>query len=98
MSCNASQSLSIVVPVYNEEDNIHPLVDRVHHAMQTYAHPWELIIVDDGKGIPESFDLEKAGSLGMKLVHVLTSQLGGTINLDSSNGTRYQIIFPEKSS
>ena len=48
MSSNASQSLSIVVPVYNEEDNIHPLVDRVHHAMQTYAHPWELIIVDDG--------------------------------------------------
>ena len=48
MSSNALQSLSIVIPVYNEEDNIHPLVDRVHHAMQTYAHPWELIIVDDG--------------------------------------------------
>ena len=48
MSSKTSQSLSIVVPVYNEEDNVHPLVDRVHHAMQDYAHPWELIIVDDG--------------------------------------------------
>ena len=48
MSCNASQSLSIVVPVYNEEDNIHPLVTRVHQALAEYAHPWELIIVDDG--------------------------------------------------
>ena len=36
MSRNASQSLSIVVPVYNEEDNIYPLVDRVHKALQAY--------------------------------------------------------------
>ena len=48
MSFNDSQSLSIVVPVYNEEDNVHPLVEQVHEAMQAYAHPWELIIVDDG--------------------------------------------------
>ena len=48
MNSETAQSLSIVVPVYNEEDNVHPLVDRIHHALQDYAHPWELIIVDDG--------------------------------------------------
>lgn len=41
-------SLSIVVPVYNEEDNVTPLVRRVHEAMTGYAHPWELVLVDDG--------------------------------------------------
>ena len=48
MKPETAQSLSIVVPVYNEEDNVHPLVDRIHHALQDYAHPWDLIIVDDG--------------------------------------------------
>ena len=28
MNSETAQSLSIVVPVYNEEDNVHPLVDR----------------------------------------------------------------------
>ena len=41
-------SLSIVVPFYNEEDNIAPLVKRVHEALVGYQHPWELVLVDDG--------------------------------------------------
>ena len=40
--------LSVVVPVYNEEDNVAPLVRRVHEALAAYAHPWELVLVDDG--------------------------------------------------
>jgi glycosyltransferase involved in cell wall biosynthesis len=41
-------SLSIVVPFYNEEENVIPLVRRVHEALATYENPWELILVDDG--------------------------------------------------
>ena len=41
-------TLSIVVPVYNEEDNVAPLVKRVHEALTGYQHPWELVLVDDG--------------------------------------------------
>jgi len=40
--------LSLVIPVYNEEDNITPLVERVHAALKDYPQPWELIIVNDG--------------------------------------------------
>jgi glycosyltransferase involved in cell wall biosynthesis len=40
--------LSLVVPVYNEEENIRPLVERVHEALKEYPHPWELILVNDG--------------------------------------------------
>jgi len=43
-----SHSLSIVVPFYNEEDNIAPLVKRVHEALVGYDYPWELVLVDDG--------------------------------------------------
>ncbi|MGE5385184.1 MAG: glycosyltransferase family 2 protein [Betaproteobacteria bacterium] len=40
--------LSIVVPLYNEQDNVAPLAARVHEALADYANPWELILVDDG--------------------------------------------------
>ena len=33
-------TLSIVVPFYNEEDNIGPLVKRVHEALVDYTQPW----------------------------------------------------------
>jgi len=41
-------SLSIVVPLYREADNINPLVERIHEGMAVYRGPWELICIDDG--------------------------------------------------
>lgn len=43
-----SQSLSIVVPMYKEEDNAARLVERVHEGMAEYTGEWELVLVDDG--------------------------------------------------
>jgi glycosyltransferase involved in cell wall biosynthesis len=40
--------LSIVVPLYNEEDNVLPLVTQVQAAMSSLRWPWQLILVDDG--------------------------------------------------
>jgi len=40
--------LSIVVPMYNELRSVEPLLDSVQSALAAYAHPWELIVVDDG--------------------------------------------------
>ncbi len=40
--------LSIVVPVFNEEDSVAPLVNRIHEAMAGFDRSWELILVDDG--------------------------------------------------
>ena len=40
--------LSIVVPMYNEVDNVEPFVTAVHQALDKYPHEWELIIVNDG--------------------------------------------------
>ena len=39
--------LSIVVPLYNEEDSVGPLVDAVRSALEP-TPPWELVLVDDG--------------------------------------------------
>ncbi len=40
--------LSIVIPMYNEELCVAPMVDRVHEVLADYPWPWELIFVDDG--------------------------------------------------
>ena len=43
-----SHRLSIVVPMYNEEESVKPLLDRIHFALANYPHPWEVVLVDDG--------------------------------------------------
>ncbi|WP_410473812.1 glycosyltransferase family 2 protein [Guyparkeria sp. TX1] len=40
--------LSIVVPMFNEQENVSPLVERVHEALAEYTGAWELLLVDDG--------------------------------------------------
>jgi len=40
--------LSLVVPLYNERDNVAPLLAGIHEALAAYPDPWELIAVDDG--------------------------------------------------
>jgi len=40
--------LSLVVPVFNEEESVGPLIDRICLAMANYPDRWELILVDDG--------------------------------------------------
>jgi glycosyltransferase involved in cell wall biosynthesis len=40
--------LSIVVPMYNEAENVAPFVAATDAALAGYGNPWELILVDDG--------------------------------------------------
>ncbi len=40
--------LSVVVPLYNEEDSVAPLVTQMHEALADYRNPWELVLVNDG--------------------------------------------------
>lgn len=40
--------LSIVVPVYNEQENLPLLFDAFHQALDPLPHSWEAIFVDDG--------------------------------------------------
>lgn len=47
-STTPAHHLSIVIPMYNEEDNVSPMLARVHEALCDYPHPWELLVVNDG--------------------------------------------------
>ena len=52
-----------------------------------------LEVTDDGVGLSADFDVERAGSLGLQLVHDLTHQLHGTIAVERGSGTRFAIAF-----
>lgn len=42
------EPISIIVPVYDEQDNVLPMAREVAAAFATVANDWELVFVDDG--------------------------------------------------
>jgi len=42
------QRLSLVIPLYNESENVEVLLARIHESLGGYPADWELILVDDG--------------------------------------------------
>jgi two-component sensor histidine kinase len=48
---------------------------------------------DNGVGLPQSFDLKNTSTLGLRLINSLVAQLDGTVELDSSAGVKFHIVF-----
>ncbi|HXG50751.1 MAG TPA: glycosyltransferase family 2 protein [candidate division Zixibacteria bacterium] len=40
--------LSVVIPVYNEEENVEPLIREIHAAVAPLGKRYEIVVVDDG--------------------------------------------------
>ncbi len=57
---------------------------------------YELTVFDDGIGFPESLDFRNTDSLGLQLVNNLVDQIDGTIELNTDQGTKFQIKFKEQ--
>ena len=41
-------TLSIVVPVYNEEENVRPLFEKIQAVCEAIGETYEVLFVDDG--------------------------------------------------
>ncbi|MEW5972309.1 MAG: glycosyltransferase family 2 protein [Pseudomonadota bacterium] len=48
MTSTANHRLSLVIPMYNEQDNVMPMLERVHEVLGGYPMPWEVLLVNDG--------------------------------------------------
>ncbi|MEN8175297.1 MAG: glycosyltransferase family 2 protein [Pseudomonadota bacterium] len=44
----APSTLSVVIPLYQEADNVDRLLEAVHQGLENCANAWELVCVDDG--------------------------------------------------
>jgi glycosyltransferase involved in cell wall biosynthesis len=60
--------ISLVVPVYNEEENIQPLIQSVEQAFRNQDFTYEIIVVDDGSS---DKTIERCLSLNHPDVHLI---------------------------
>jgi PAS domain S-box-containing protein len=55
---------------------------------------YELIVEDDGRGLPPDFDLRNPSSLGLRLaMAAVTRDLGGSIRAENDGGARFAVRF-----
>lgn len=57
---------------------------------------YQLIVSDDGVGLPEEVDLGEPQTLGLQIVTDLVGQLGGHLQVERTKGTTFKIIFPQR--
>lgn len=56
------KNVSVVIPVYNEEESLPVLIERTLAACQKIGKPWEIILVDDGSSDRSADLLTEAAS------------------------------------
>ncbi len=70
-----SMELSVVITVFNEEENVKPLLEQLHQALRAYHH--EVIIVDDGSTDRTVDKIKQYARPNVKLV-ILNTNYGQT--------------------
>ena len=71
---NSPDTVSIIVPFYNEEGNVLPLVKRVGEALAHFECQWELVLVDDGSSDQTLKRLHEASTQFGHHIHVVELQ------------------------
>ena len=49
--------LSVVIPVYNEEENVEPLICEINGVLQPLRKNYEMVVVDDGSHRRTKFEI-----------------------------------------
>jgi len=98
ISLNQAYPLGLVVNELISNSMKHAFPDErkgeICASIQKTDNQLELVVNDNGVGISEGFDWKNSNTLGLKLVRTLVeNQLDGSIDLESSNGTKFAIKF-----
>jgi PAS domain S-box-containing protein len=63
--------------------------------LKSYTDNLELIVADNGIGLPKNIFLTINDTIGLQLIYNLVKQLNGKLKLDLCDGTEFKIIFKE---
>ena len=91
MSSPASFSLSVVVPVFNEADNLAPLLARLVPVLEGETQSFEIVFVDDGSGDASMAEIRRLNAADPRLRAVSLSRNFGkeiaiAAGLDAAQG------------
>jgi len=59
------------------------------------SNKYLMVVRDNGIGLPKDFKIENSDSLGMKLINSIVNQLNGNIEINSENGTEFNIVIED---
>jgi PAS domain S-box-containing protein len=65
-------------------------------SLKSEKNTYQLLISDDGIGLPEDTNFNNIKTLGLLLVNSLTEQIDGDIMINRNHGTEYKINFKEQ--
>ena len=69
---------------------------RVELVLRESPDALEIVVRDNGCGLPAGFDIEETHSLGLSIVRdLIRTQLGGTITMETDGGTIVRLDIPE---
>jgi two-component sensor histidine kinase len=66
---------------------------ELHISFQRISSKYELIVKDNGVGLPKDFNITKTNSMGLKIVQMFVSQIHGQLEVNSESGAFFKIIF-----
>lgn len=69
---------------------------EIHISFHFKDNRFFLVISDNGIGFPEDLDYRNTSTLGLRIVNLLTDQIGGEIELNRDGGTEFRISFQEE--
>jgi dolichol-phosphate mannosyltransferase len=79
--------LSVLVPMYNEAENVAPTVAALREALEATDYSWEIVLVDDGSQ-DSTLELAKAQAFQDSRVRVLSSAENGGLGKAMKLGFR----------
>ena len=86
-----AESISIVVPVFNEEDSLKALYERLSSVLDAMGMPWEVILVDDGSRDGSTAIMRELNALDSRVHAIFLSRNFGhetasTAGLEAASG------------
>ena len=66
----SSFTVSVVVPLYNESQNVFPLVDEISEVFANTEHDWELLLVNDGSSDDTPQKITEATAKQPRVKHI----------------------------
>ncbi len=89
-------SVSVVIPMFNEELNIEHAVGCIAEALEAHTNDWEIVIVDDASTdrSPDLVERAAAGNSRIHLIrHPLNSKLGASLRTGFARASKELVLY-----